>query len=88
MGSCGAAFSNRPVGSQPVTLIARAAARHNANDSDLANNLALRVPEVGPATNQFLGELGLVTRELLFDPNRQRLCASIPSTEPFLGNCV
>jgi uncharacterized repeat protein (TIGR01451 family) len=73
---------------QAGTLVLRAAARHNANDPVLANNLALFATEVGPPTNQFLSELGLNTRELLYDSAQQRLFASIPASEPFLGNCI
>jgi uncharacterized repeat protein (TIGR01451 family) len=73
---------------QPGTLASRAAVRHSANDPVLNNNLAINVTRIGePSTNE-IREIGLATRELVFDPVRQKIYASIPAHEPFIGNSV
>ena len=70
------------------TLVARAGVRHSANDPRLNNNFALNVTRIGdPSTNE-IREIALTTRELVFDPLRQKIYASVPAREPFIGNSV
>jgi hypothetical protein len=73
---------------QTGTLVARSAIRHSANDPRVNNNFALNVTRIGaPSTNEIL-EIALMTRELVFDSVRQKIYASVPAREPFIGNSV
>lgn len=73
---------------QKGTLSAKTTISHAENDPSMANNVALSVVNViGPSNANSL-ELTLMTRELIYDSWRNRIYASIASSEPFLGNSI
>ncbi len=71
---------------QAGTLMTRAAVTHPANDPALVNNLDWEIVTVGPSNAVRL--LPLMANELVFDPMRSRIYASVPASESFLGNSV
>ena len=74
---------------QTGTLVARSAVvGHSSNDPKLNNNLGLNVAVIGSPTTNEIREVALATRELIFDPFRRRIYASVPTSEPFFGNSV
>lgn len=76
----------RPV--QNGTLCAFAAARHAGNDPDLANNTALSVVEVSPDSDGKILELPISTRDLIYDPKRDVIYASVSASNEFFGNNI
>ena len=84
----GASLTVLAQAAQTGTLVARSGVRHSANDPKLDNNFSLLAASVGsPSTNE-IREIALATRELVFGPVRQQIYASVPTSEPFLGNSV
>jgi uncharacterized repeat protein (TIGR01451 family) len=70
------------------TLLVNAAARQPNNDPFWGNNVALSAINVtGPAGTNIL-QLRLATRELVYDPFRNLIYASLPATNQLLGNLV
>jgi uncharacterized repeat protein (TIGR01451 family) len=73
---------------QSGTLIAAAAARHTANDPNWANNVALSLVTVAGSSMSNMLQLKLATRELAYDPYRNVIYATLPSTNQLLGNTI